>query len=38
MGAVRLAGAVADPKHVTRTSVPLVGQTVDTGQRLLVLK
>jgi hypothetical protein len=36
MGAVRLAGAVADPQHVGRGVVPVAGRGIDAGQRLLV--
>src|SRR3546814_15008415 len=33
---LRLARAVADPQHVGRAVVPLAGQAVGAGQRLLV--
>ncbi len=36
MGAVELAGAVADPHHVGRAVEPVTGQRVHPGQALLV--
>ena len=36
MGAVELAGALADPEHVGRAVVPVAGDRVLPGQRLLV--
>ena len=36
VGAVELAGAVADPDHVGRAVVPVAGEGVDPGQALLV--
>ena len=36
MGAVELAGALADPEHVGRAVVPVAGERVPAGERLLV--
>ena len=36
MGAVELAGALADPEHVRRAVVPVAGEGVLPGERLLV--
>jgi hypothetical protein len=36
VGAVELAGALADPEHVGRAVVPVAGERVLAGQRLLV--
>ena len=38
VGAVELAGALAHPQHVGRAVVPVVGQRVAAGQRLLVVE
>ena len=36
VGTVELAGALADPQHVRGAVVPVAGERVDAGQRLLV--
>ena len=36
VGAVELAGALADPEHVGRAVVPVAGERVLAGERLLV--
>ena len=36
VGAVELAGALADPEHVRRAVVPVAGERVLPGERLLV--
>jgi hypothetical protein len=38
VGAVELAGAIADPEHVRRAVVPVAGQRVAPGERLLVVQ
>ena len=38
MGTVGLAGAVADPDHVTGSCVPVAGGGIDPGQGLLIAK
>ena len=38
MGAVELAGALADPDHVRRGRPPVLGRLVPAGQRLLVIE
>ena len=36
MGAVDLAGAVAEPQQMGRAVVPVAGRRIDAGQRLLI--
>ncbi|CAB4951428.1 unannotated protein [freshwater metagenome] len=36
MGAVELAGSFTDPEHVGRTVVPVAGERILSGERLLV--
>ena len=38
MGMIWIAGAVADPNHMTRSRVMIAGRRIDAGQRFFIAK